>query len=419
MTLEEILVLGVVGTIVVLGTDSFLARSRAKNTRQKLNAAEDRINVLLKSAKESEAREKALLSRCEQLTTTINQNDISNKNHVKSLQERCHDLEGAIRQKDVLYGSLERQDNQGYVELSSMMADHLTLQYEISARYLETKKHPAMKEARRIREIRNETREIVARHKLMEYKYNLLFEIFPDLELYIDDMEAIRELGNFKNIGEFKDGVDRTRKYLSSDEYRELNERERNQLALDRYIKSQKTKWQIGRDYELFIGHTYSEDGWDVEYTGIEKQLEDMGRDLIVVKMDTIKIIQCKYWSTRKLIHEKHIAQLFGTTVQYQLENNTGKKVESVFITNIFLSETAERFAEHLGVEVINIELDDFPRIKCNAGVDEDGRHTKIYHLPMDQQYDRTKINGPNDVFSYTVKEAERAGFRRAKRWFG
>lgn len=45
---------------------------------------------------------------------------------------------------------------------------------------------------------------------------------------------------------------------------------------------------------------------------------------------------------------------------------------------------------------------------------------TKIYHLPFDQQYDRTIIEEEgNERYVETVKEAEALGFRHAFRWKG
>ncbi|WP_439794691.1 sunset domain-containing protein [Turicimonas muris] len=41
----------------------------------------------------------------------------------------------------------------------------------------------------------------------------------------------------------------------------------------------------------------------------------------------------------------------------------------------------------------------------------------KIYHLPFDQQYDKTRIDKPGEYWVKTVKEAEKLGFRRAYRW--
>lgn len=61
--------------------------------------------------------------------------------------------------------------------------------------------------------------------------------------------------------------------------------------------------------------------------------------------------------------------------------------------------------------------LASYPCIKCNVSR-RDG--TKIYHLPFDQQYDRTLIEEEkNECYVETVKEAEDLGFRRAFRWHG
>jgi hypothetical protein len=63
--------------------------------------------------------------------------------------------------------------------------------------------------------------------------------------------------------------------------------------------------------------------------------------------------------------------------------------------------------------------LKEFPRIKCNVNRDEYGFESKIYHLPFDQQYDKTKINKKNEFYAMHVHEAVEAGFRRAYRYFG
>tara|TARA_R110002124_G_scaffold64985_2_gene177789 strand:- start:606563 stop:607747 length:1185 start_codon:yes stop_codon:yes gene_type:complete len=334
-------------------------------------------------------------------------------------KERIEQLERAIYEKDGLYSSFESMEGLFFSKLSSLMADFKTIQYAISAKYLTTKKHPAHKEAQRIKELRKQTKEVIEHSKLAQYKYEYLFTLFPDLEMYVDSAEELDELNQFDDLNDLQNNSDRTKKYLSKDEYRALPEDERNQLALDRYIDNQKSKWEIGRDYELYIGYAYTSAGWDVEYFGIDKQLNDMGRDLIAKKDGVVHVIQCKYWAKRKLIHEKHIAQLYGTTIQYKLSGAKEKKVVPVFVTNITLSDTAKKFADYLNVKhVEKKDFESFPRIKCNVNCDEYGK-TKIYHLPMDQQYDRTKISGKNDCFAYTVKEAMNKGFRRAYKWSG
>jgi len=390
------------------------ARDELKEVRSEL------LSLRRESDSLKDAHKDELYALVRQLRQKIEQQGNVIHDVKKEFKRTKESHEVTVKQKDQLFEQIKEKNNESLEYISSLIADHLTLQYEISAKFLETKKNPAHQEAQRIRELKEASKEIVQRNKMLQYKYEFLFQLFPDLELYVDDVESISELSNLNNLGELADATDRTRYYLSKEEYSSLSENERNQLALDRYVKSQKSKWQIGRDYELFIGYEYSKNGWNVEHFGIERQLKDMGRDLIVTKGDEIHIIQCKYWAQQKLIHEKHIAQLYGTTVQFILSSHSQKKVLPVFATNISLSDTARSFAKYLGVKLIeNKSMTEFPRIKCNINRDEDGTETKIYHLPMDQQYDRTKICNKGEFFAFTVQEAVNAGFRRAWRWYG
>ena len=53
--------------------------------------------------------------------------------------------------------------------------------------------------------------------------------------------------------------------------------------------------------------------------------------------------------------------------------------------------------------------------IKCNVNGKD-----RIYHLPFDQQYDRVRIGAvAGECYTTTVAEAEKLGFRCAKRWLG
>ena len=319
--------------------------------------------------------------------------------------------------KDKLYEDLLKDSDGKYLRFATLMADHYTAQYYYTENALKHKKRPALKASAKIGELRNKTKEAIIYAKRMQYKYDDLFRLFPELELYVDEDESISNLTSVKSLEDLKQSVDPTRQYLSRDEYLKLSENERNQLALDRYLTSQKSKWQIGRDYELFVGYKYYKDGYDVEYFGIEKQLSDLGRDLVVRKNGETQIVQCKFWSQQKTIHEKHIAQLYGTTIQYILVNGNSN-VKPVFVTNISLSPMAMEFAKYLNVKVLqNLPMGEFPRIKCNINRSESGEETRIYHLPMDQQYDSAKINKDGEFFAFSVEEAAKAGFRRAWKW--
>ena len=131
---------------------------------------------------------------------------------------------------------------------------------------------------------------------------------------------------------------------------------------------------------------------------------------------------------------KKHINQLFGTTVEYYIKNLTeineedqlnlftgilgSDTLKAKFITSCSFSETSKKFAKALGIEIIeNFPFNDYPIIKCNVSRRDS---SKIYHLPFDQQYDRTIIEEErNECYASTVREAEELGFRRAWRWRG
>lgn len=330
-------------------------------------------------------------------------------------------IERKNKEVEELISNLKNPSNISTIPyLASMIADLETAAMEKAANSLDWGSDQVrMKKVRSLRDLKKETRDQLEQANVSYYQLQYLLQLFPSLQDILDsEYDEIKfDLKDF----DYKD-QDPARSFLSKEEWDKLSETERNQLALDRYIESHsKNNWQIGRDYELYVGQQYQDKGYDVDFTGSYMGLEDMGRDLICKKNNNVLIIQCKYWGKDKEIHEKHINQLYGTMITYCIENNIPKKnVKGVFITNIRLSKTAYRFAKMLGIEFItDKKMNDFPRIKCNLGVDEYGKKVKIYHLPMDLSYDVAKICNKGEFYAYTVKEAEKAGFRRSYKWHG
>ncbi len=304
--------------------------------------------------------------------------------------------------------------------MAEIMADYSTHELDILAQKLQWGNSvERAKKVESLIELKRKTKEMLQESNTARYELAYLLQMFPVLEEYLD--AEFSELPVLESE-EIKDSsYDKTRDYLSVDEYKDLTSTERNQLALDRYIAShKKTKWQIGRDYELYVGYVYSKKGYSVDTCGSYLGVNDLGRDLICTKNNLVLIVQCKYWSEIKTIHENHIAQLYGTVIAYCIENGKSiDEVKGILITNISLSETAKKFANYLGIQYKeNIDIGDYPRIKCNIGHSE-FRSVKIYHLPFDQQYDATIISKPDEFYAFTVKEAEEKGFRRAYKWHG
>lgn len=322
--------------------------------------------------------------------------------------------------KEGMYLSAKKEFETGFINgrkwLASSFSDLEKLKDDYTESYLRNKRIPAISAANQIKKASKEKREAINRAKILELQLETYKEYFPFLTEYEDYILNDEIKGSsFDDLEEETGKIDRAKSLLTDEEYRELPVSEKNQLALDRYVKRKKSKWEIGRHYERYIGYLYENDGWDVVFFGAIKGLEDMGRDLICKKNNAIHVVQAKCWSKSKTIHEKHIFQLFGTSLLYEIENQDGKTITPVFITTTTVSDVAKTAANWLGIEIKNKDMTfEYPMIKCNISTKDNER---VYHLPFDQQYDKVKIDRDGEFYVKTVKEAEDKGFRRAKKY--
>jgi hypothetical protein len=208
--------------------------------------------------------------------------------------------------------------------LAQAYADYLYLRDLEKADYLKWKSHPAPKAAEQVREVASQRRVAEKLHRVLKYQLEYYENLFPWLVDFkgedIDDL--IRQIMERKEKGreELQEPDDPAKKWLTQAEYSRLPRVEKYQLALDRYWQKKKSKWEIGRDYERYIGYLCESKGYAVYYQGIVEGLADLGRDLICVKDNTAEVVQCKHWSQKNPIHvhEKHIFQLLSTVQAVQ-----------------------------------------------------------------------------------------------------
>ncbi len=403
--MSELLILSMIFSICLF----FLANKKKVNSNSK---SEDILNVKIK-----------------QLELSLETSLTENKNLAAHKMRLLKDLESQLEKYNALLSDYNKLtcDLNTYIEhrnddlknifsncdhafsyVATLYADYLLVDYENASKYLLNKKRPATSEGLRIGALKLQTKSYLVELNKTKYQLNYLLNSYPELEEFIESDDD----------GDKEESA-RSNDKIPDDTWRSLSESQKSQLLLTNYLNRRKSKWEIGRDYELYVGYKYSLQGYSVDYFGSYNGLEDLGRDLIVKKGGETGIIQCKYWSSKKQIHEKHIAQLYGTVVSYIIENNyIPSLVHGIFITNISLSDTAKKFADFLDIKYKeNYPIGEFPRIKCNISKDEYGNETKIYHLPTDQQYDNVKIEHRGECFAFTVDEAEKLGFRHAYKW--
>jgi hypothetical protein len=329
-------------------------------------------------------------------------------------QRKADQLQRDRQAFEIMY----REKSLGFPWLATAFADYLALGDLQLRTMLMEKRRPAIKAAEVLREASKRRVKAERLWRILRYKLDYYESLFPWLVDFdgeeLDDL--IRQVLD-DSVEETVDEVDPVCKLLTSSEFRDLPTAKKNQLALDRYLSRKKTNWEIGRDYERYIGHHFAMAGWNVQFHGITEGFADLGRDLIAIKGRQTVIVQCKCWAREKQIHEKHVFQLFGSVEEYKLKNSS-ESVHALLVTTTALSDLAKQFAQRLNIDHWdNQPLVPYPMIKCNVSHRD---AAKIYHLPFDQQYDRTTIDEQrHECYVQTVAEAEHKGFRRAWRWHG
>ena len=256
---------------------------------------------------------------------------------------------------------------------------------------------------------RREARKRIEAEFVLAY-YETLVPWLTDLREIDPDGSIVFEKHKPKDTPE-----DGARLWLSAEEYEQLPPAERNQLALERYAKRKKTRQETAHDYERYIRWKYEKKGFIVTYKGVVDGFEDLERDLVCKNGKSTLIIQCKHWSEKKKIHERHVMQLFTSTIHHLAEKRLPMRkanVGALIVTSTRLSGRARDFAGRLNIDYLeNYPLKDYPRIKCTVD-----RHSgePRYYLPFDRQYDGVAVEAERgEFYAATVAEAEVQGFRR------
>ena len=337
--------------------------------------------------------------------------------HEKSveLQECYEKKDQELRQREEIINTKSLK----FPPLAKCLAKFDELKLLRTAEELESKKHPALSSAQKVRSAVHEAKDFILNFHACKNLVDSYEALFPWIMEYREfDIDEI-----LQSSSDEEESDDPVKRYMTKTEYVKLSPVQRNQMALERFLASKKSNWQIGRMYERFVGYEYEQKGYKVSYFGAVNGMEDLGRDIIAVKGYQHLIVQCKYWKKERPIHENVICQLYGSTVRYRIDHSEkdlfGEKydVHAVLVTSASCSEMARDFAKYLNVEIFEgKKYEDYPMIKCN--VSRDGE--KIYHLPFDQMYDRVIIEPHRgEFYAQTCFEAEEKGFRRAFRWHG
>jgi len=434
------IIIGLITISMFLSVISYV--SKHKEEQKNLEEREQELTI----------REERLESERNKLTSEIKEgkNDLilqkrNLEEHIKNKEnelenwkeQEIQNIENWKKQELQNIQKLAGEKSKGFPFLTEAFNQYFKLKDNELEAALKNKPHPAYIASEQIRQISKERREAEKAARESKHLLDYCKYLAPWLEDYIgiesEELDAlIKDIHTSwqKKEEEFEEEVKRH----YGPKYQDLSDTEKLQRKLDWYWnKPNKYNWQIGRDYERYIGYLYEKVGCTVYYEG-RKGFEDFGRDLITEKNGNINIIQCKRWRQESTIHEKHIFYLFGTTVEYFISNFSNKnnlpqlnlfpelikneKIKGTIFTTTSVSEKAKKVAKTLGIQIVEkCPFEPYPSVKCN--ISRKNRE-KIYHLPFDQQYDTTLIEEErNECYVWTIEEAEKLGFRHAWRWHG
>jgi hypothetical protein len=206
---------------------------------------------------------------------------------------------------------IANQKSQGFPWLADAYAEYFHLTDLEIADYLEHKKHPARKSAEVVRAVATERRTAEKLYRILKYKLEYYENLFPFLVDYgeeeIDDLIKQTVDKMQKDALGIEDPVDEVIIWTTHGEReavskKKMSKQELFQKALDRYWQKQKSNWEIGRDYERYVGYLYEVQGYSVYYQGIIEGFEDLGRDLIATMTCPPKIrpVLMLDWRLRK-----------------------------------------------------------------------------------------------------------------------
>lgn len=78
----------------------------------------------------------------------------------------------------------------------------------------------------------------------------------------------------------------------------------------------------VGNGYEAYIGKKYEELGYEVEYNGMKKGVNDGGIDLICKKDKNMTFVQCKNWTIHKYkVNQKDLRAFVGDVQLFLMED--------------------------------------------------------------------------------------------------
>src|SRR5208337_3290465 len=244
---------------------------------KEINNLDEHLNSLLQQIQESLQNLNNIRHPQEMFDEYIKNVKSNLESREKQLIKERDFFEKILKEKTEVIERLYQEKSQGFPWLAKAYSDYSSLCDMKIADWLSGKKRPAVKTADIVREMAAEKRESERKFKISKYLLEMYESLFPFLIEFrgedLDDYIRIR-LDEYNKEERPEDEVII---YTTHGERETLSKQEIFQRALDRYWQKEKRPWEIGRDYERYVGYLYEKDGYSVYYQGIVEGFSDLG----------------------------------------------------------------------------------------------------------------------------------------------
>ena len=213
----------------------------------------------------------------------LNETEIFCKSRTDTTIAECNNRYTEIRQNEKFLRDLINSKVRDFPIVADIVSELDTIRDKNKSYYLEFKKRPAPKAAETVMEVRREKRELIRQNKALEWEMKYIRRLLPWIDEIEDNpMEPVNRTSDYYNPNynvedSNKNDIDNAGYWLTPQEYQSLSNVQKYQLALDRYNKRHKSNWEIGRDYERYIGYLFEQKGFKVDYTRIKDGFNDLG----------------------------------------------------------------------------------------------------------------------------------------------
>lgn len=187
------------------------------------------------AAEDTAKRQQAEIRRIENEATHLMEEVTGQRNILEQEKEK-------LEKECQIWKATLREKSRGFPTLMAAISDYEEVSDNRIVRFLQEKKHPALKAAETVSDQNRRRREAERTAKvtrsIIEY-YEMMAPFLIDLkeDIYEEDKEG------FSHEYSEEEREDPVILYVSKEEYRKLSQTERNQLALDRYWQRPKSKY--------------------------------------------------------------------------------------------------------------------------------------------------------------------------------